>query len=70
MVRIVLNTFLFSLIFNLLSREAVFLAVFMKNSGDPLGVKVVPDRTSLVHTAVQSIQPESWLADFEDYGRH
>ena len=36
MIRIVPNTLLF-LIFSLLSREAVFLAVFMKSGTDPLG---------------------------------
>ena len=38
MIRVVLNTLAFR-IFNLLSREAIFLAVFMINMAGPLGIK-------------------------------
>ena len=37
-VRVVLNTLIFR-IFSFLSREAIFLAIFMKSIIDPLGVK-------------------------------
>ena len=40
MVRVVLYTFIFR-ITSLLSREVVFLAIFMKNMGEPLGVKML-----------------------------
>ena len=36
-------------IFSLLSKEAIFLAVFMKNMADPLGVNV---RTLNVHSNI------------------
>ena len=37
MVRVVINTFVFR-IFNLISRKAIFLAIFMKNMADPSGL--------------------------------